>query len=265
MKTDRFQKGRVSRKNIFTALLITSLFAPFSFVKAQDIHFAQLTEAPLFLNPANAGVFDGYFRASLNYRSQWNAMGQPYKTMAASVDGVIGEKKDKKGYIGWGVSVFNDQAGASAYALNQAMGTVTGIVNLNDQNKFCVAIGGGFGQRSANYTALTFGNQYNGETFDPTIPSFETTEFNKFSYGEANAGLLWEFKKTTVGFDRDDNFDLKVGVAGYHLNQPIMGYSKYSKEKLPMRLVGEITARIDIKGTKLSLIPPAFYRRQATF
>ncbi|MBC7863474.1 MAG: PorP/SprF family type IX secretion system membrane protein [Bacteroidia bacterium] len=234
-------------------------------VLSQDIHFSQITEAPLFLNPANTGVFEGYLRATLNYRNQWTAMVNPYKTMAACVDGVIGEKAAKKAYMGWGVGFFNDQAGVSAYSANQALLSASGIVHLDAKNKICVGIGGGYAIRSANYGALTFGNQYNGQQFDPTTPSFEVLAFNQFSYADVNAGLQWEFTKTEKAFDRDDNFDLKVGVAGFHLNQPLLKYYKYSKEKLPMRLVGEIASRIDIKGTKLTIMPSMIYMKQASF
>lgn len=247
-----------------TYKIIFFLFLTF-YIRAQDIHFSQLTEAPLYLNPANAGLFDGYLRVNLNYRNQWAVMGQPYKTMAASVDGVIGEKKNKQGYLGWGLAVFNDKAGASSYELNQAILSVSGIVNLDAKNKFCAAIGGGYGQRSANFTALTYGNQYNGTIFDQNIPSFENNQFDQFGYADINAGLQWEYMKTEKGFDRDDNLDIKAGIAAWHLNQPQQKYSNYTNERLPMRIVGEITARVDIKGTKLSVLPALVYMRQASF
>ena len=247
---------------LLSGLLLGSLF---NNAYAQDIHFSQITEAPLFLNPANTGLFEGYLRATVNYRNQWTPMIQPYKTMAVSLDGVIGEKSKKKAYFGWGLNFFNDQAGASAYALNQVMGSFSAIVHLDPKNKICSAIGGGYGMRTANYNNLTFGNQYNGTIFDPNVPSFETMQFNKFSYGEVNAGLQWEFTKTDKAFDKDDNVDVKVGIAGYHLNQPLLKYYKYSQEKLPMRIVAEMAARIDIKGTKMSVLPSMIYMRQATF
>ncbi len=246
--------------------ILLILFLNFTlFSIAQDIHFSQLTEAPMYLNPANAGIFDGYLRVNLNYRNQWAAMGQPYKTMAASVDGVIGEKKDKQSYLGWSVAAFNDEAGAASYSLNQAIVAINGIVNLDAKNKFCAAVGGGYGQRSANFSALTFGNQYNGTIFDQNIPSFENTQFNQFGYADINAGLQWEYQKTQKGFDRDDNVDIKAGIAAWHLNQPAQKYTNYTNEKLPMRLVGEVTARIDIKGTKLSVLPAVVYMRQVSF
>ncbi|MFN5181879.1 MAG: PorP/SprF family type IX secretion system membrane protein [Bacteroidota bacterium] len=246
-------------------LLVFIYLTMFGVINSQDIHFSQITEAPLFYNPANTGLFDGYNRFCLNYRSQWNAMNQPYKTMAASIDGVIGEKNTKRAYMGWGLAFFNDQAGASNFGTNQGLLSVSGIVNIDDKNKICAAVGGGYAQRTANYSNLTFGSQYNGEIFDPNIPSFETTQFQQFGYADINAGLQWEYQKIKKGFDRDDNLDLKVGVAGWHLNQPVQGYSNYSEEKLPMKLVGEITSKIDIKGTKLSVVPTIIYLRQASF
>jgi type IX secretion system PorP/SprF family membrane protein len=263
MKTrSSFLPGKKGLKNSLIAFGLASGSLFFQPLCAQDIHFSQITEAPLFLNPANTGLFEGYMRATLNYRSQWSAMVNPYKTMAATVDGVIGEKKTRAAYMGWGVGFFNDQAGASAYAINQAIMSVSGIVHLNEQNKVCVGAGGGYAMRSANYGSLTFGNQYNGTSFDPNTPSFETLEFNKFNYVDVNAGLQWEFTKTAKGFDRDDNMDFKVGLAGYHLNQPLLKYYKYSKEKLATRWVGEISGRIDIKGTKLTILPSMIYMRQ---
>ncbi|MFN6037371.1 MAG: PorP/SprF family type IX secretion system membrane protein, partial [Bacteroidota bacterium] len=214
---------------------------------------------------ANTGLFEGYTRVCLNYRSQWNAMVQPYKTMAVSVDGVIGEKNTKKAYYGGGLAFFNDQAGASAFATNQGLLSFNGIVNLDAQNKVCAAIGGGYAQRTANYSNLTFGSQYNGTIFDPNVPSFESIQFQQYGYVDVNAGIQWEYKKTDKAFDRDDNLDIKVGLAGWHLNQPVQGYYNNSREKLPMKIVGEIASRIDVKGTKLSILPTVLYMRQATF
>ena len=250
-------------KRLIPTLLLLSAANLLTF--AQDVHFSQITEAPLLYNPANTGLFDGYTRVCLNYRSQWNAMVQPYKTMAVSVDGVIGEKNNKRAYYGWGLAFFNDQAGASAFGTNQGLLSFNGIVNLDDKNKVCAAIGGGYAQKTANYSSLTFGSQYNGTIFDPNIPSFESVQFQQFGYVDVNAGLQWEYKKTEKGFDRDDNVDIKVGVAGWHLNQPVQAYYNNSKEVLPMKIVGEVTSRIDIKGTKLSIMPTVLYMRQASF
>ncbi|HHB79921.1 MAG TPA: type IX secretion system membrane protein PorP/SprF, partial [Saprospiraceae bacterium] len=41
---------------------------------AQDAHFSQFAAAPLEINPAMSGIFNGKFKANLNYRSQWGSI-----------------------------------------------------------------------------------------------------------------------------------------------------------------------------------------------
>ena len=66
-------------------LFVIAIFIS-SLTFGQDVHFSQLQETPLWLNPANAGFMNGYFRAIANYRNQWATMGNAYQTMAVSVD-----------------------------------------------------------------------------------------------------------------------------------------------------------------------------------
>lgn len=77
-----------------------------SFGFAQDVHFSQIQESPLWLNPANAGFMDGYFRAVANYRNQWASMGKAYQTMAVSVDASVLKSKKSKAYLGLGLFVY---------------------------------------------------------------------------------------------------------------------------------------------------------------
>jgi len=64
-------------------LLLGSLAGFRSF--AQDIHFSQMEYSPLTLNPALAGA-NSPMQGIVNYRSQWNSVAVPYKTIAASFD-----------------------------------------------------------------------------------------------------------------------------------------------------------------------------------
>jgi len=75
----------------------TSCLAFFS--QAQDIHFSQINETPLLINPANAGLGCD-MRAILNYRTQWSSVTTPYKTFAASYEVKL-LKKSRKGTWGW--------------------------------------------------------------------------------------------------------------------------------------------------------------------
>ena len=64
----------------FLFLLLTGL-------QAQDKHFTQFYAAPLTLNPALTGAFNGKYRASVIYRDQWrNVLDDPYVTFASAID-----------------------------------------------------------------------------------------------------------------------------------------------------------------------------------
>src|SRR5437764_470156 len=62
----------------FLTLLI--LFTSASSANAQDIHFSQFFETPMFRNPALAGIFSGDMRLNLVYRNQWQNLIVPYQT-----------------------------------------------------------------------------------------------------------------------------------------------------------------------------------------
>ena len=60
---------------------------------AQDVHFSQFNQTPQLINPGATGVFNGSIRGILNYRTQWSAFGNAFKTYGASFDAPITKKK----------------------------------------------------------------------------------------------------------------------------------------------------------------------------
>ena len=114
---------------------------------SQDIHFSQYLQAPLLINPATAGMSVGKHRANLNYKSQWNALGSLYKTMAASYDTrILNSDNAKGGYLGVGVSVFNDKAGDANMAHLQGNLALSAVVKIKEFNTLSIALQGGFCQ-----------------------------------------------------------------------------------------------------------------------
>jgi len=231
---------------------------------SQDIHFSQIQEAPLWLNPANAGFMDGYFRAVANYRNQWMSMGNAFQTMAISVDASTLKTKKNKAYLGLGLFVFNDRAGMAKMGSTQAQIHINAIIKTSKKSKLGGAVYVGFNQNSANYAALTFGNQYNGKEIDNTIGNGEIVTYSSFLSSDVGAGLNYEFSSAAIDMLRDDIFSLKIGGAVYHMNRPVQKFASGSTYQLPMRFVGNVQARIDIKGTKISILPSLIYLKQAT-
>src|ERR1700744_486444 len=99
-----------TRKIIFSILIFCATIA-----FAQDPHFSQLSQAPLLVNPANAGFFDGYARATVNYRTQRNAGSAPFQTIMASFDANAGLKKSRAAFLGVGGYIYQDKAGDGSW------------------------------------------------------------------------------------------------------------------------------------------------------
>lgn len=244
-------------------LLIVVLFIS-SLSYSQDVHFSQIQECPLWLNPANAGFMNGYFRAVANYRNQWAAMGNAYQTMALSVDASTLKTKKGKAYLGMGLFVFNDRAGVAKMGSTQAQIHLNAIIKTSKKSKLGGAVYLGFNQNSANYAALTYESQYNGKEIDNTLGAGEAVTYASFINSDVGVGLNYEFSSANIDMLRDDIFSLKIGGAVHHLNQPVQKFASGSTYKLPMRFVGNVQSRIDIKGTKVAILPSVIFLSQGT-
>lgn len=233
-------------------------------VSAQDIHFSQIQEAPLWLNPANAGFFNGYFRAVANYRNQWASMGNAYQTMAVSIDGSVLKAARKKSYGGLGLFVFNDRAGVAKIGTTQVQMHFNAIIKASKKSKIAGGLYFGVNQNSATYASLTYGNQYTGKEIDKSLPTGEIVNYTSFVNSDVGAGVNYEYSSANVDMTRDDIFSLKAGAAVHHINRPVQRFSSGSKYRVPMRFVGNVQARIDFKDTKLSLLPSVIYVLQGS-
>jgi type IX secretion system PorP/SprF family membrane protein len=133
-------------KHIIKGLLSLLLLPVFS--SAQDIHFSQLTEASLLLNPAEAALGHDIL-AVINYKDQWKSVStaSAYKTFNVSTDFAF-LKKQNGNHLGLGINIFSDKAGDGAMSTTTGNLHLSGVLAANDDNLFSVGIYGGFGQRS---------------------------------------------------------------------------------------------------------------------
>ena len=92
--------------------LLSGLFVCLSFtmITAQDLHFTNFRLAPLTINPALAGAFEGTIRVGGVYRGQWLDV-DGYTTPALYADAPIIKGLRKNDWVGVGISFFSDQAG----------------------------------------------------------------------------------------------------------------------------------------------------------
>ena len=214
-------------KQIFTLILTLVLLGGWQTeTTAQDPYFAQHYAAPLQMNPAMAGVYEGRFRAALNYREQWNIVlgNDPFRTMAASFD--IRNNIGRNDYIAYGINVLHDEVGAGNLTQDKGYLNLAYMKQLNgggyrSGDQYLVAgIQGGFGQFGLDYNNLWFSTQFDGgtENIDFTLSNQENfmTEQTDL-YLDLNAGLMWY-----AIFD--DNRSIYVGGSLHHVNEPTVSF-----------------------------------------
>jgi len=228
---------------------------------AQDVHFSQFTETPQLLNPGATGVYNGYMRAIINYKNQWGSMGNSFKTMAASFDIPMFDYNERKAHIGAGINFFNDRAGDAGFGLTEANICVAAILPVSKSSKFSFGVSVGGAQHKANLAALTWGNQYDGDGFDPLINSYESTAISSFVYADLGAGLYYEWYAGKATLDRNENKSFAVGLAYFHLNQPTQKYFSIT-QKLYGKMVGTLNGSLDVTGSRVSVLPSAMFAMQ---
>ena len=236
-------------------LFITILIFSYPLLSsAQDFHFSQFNNSPFFLNPSSVGVFNGDFRVIVNYKSQWKEVSDPFKTYAISVDGGLFKKKWSHGFLGLGISVLNDKAGASKMNITQENISLSSVISLNDNNSLSVGLQAGVAQRSTNYDGLQWANQYNGQNYDSGLSSNESFSTNSFVYQDYSSGLLWNYGKGETYSTSNDVVKANFGVAIFHINKPKQNFFN-DGEKLYSKYIVHGMFYKGLKNTNTSVIP----------
>lgn len=234
-------------------------------LNAQDLHFSQTSQTPLFINPATAGVFDGWERITVNHRNQWLGASTQFMTTGVSADLNIGKNRmNDKAYVGLGILLFNDIGGDSRFGNQNGSLTVSGVLPMGGTGHVLSAgVQGGFGQRSANFDELRFYNQFDGTGFDQNINSGEPGSGRSFTYIDANAGLFYMYDANNNTFARNNNFKLKIGVSGYHLNKPYLTYSNgLETERLHRKFIAHAEVISDIASSNFAIDASAVQVKQ---
>lgn len=226
---------------------------------AQDIHFSQFYASPMTLNPALAGAFNGNIRFVGNYRNQWNSFA-PFNTFGAGVDINFGQSFLKNDLMGLGVSAFNDVAGDTKYSsmeVNLTFAYIKTLGNRYHRSYLSAGFQGGYGQKSVDYLAMTFANQYDGVYYDPLAGSGETIGFDNKSFIDLSAGIMWYL------VPKEDKFSMYIGGSAFHVNQPDQSIGA-TRDKLYIRYSAQWGAQIPV-GKMTSLTPAATYNVQGPY
>ena len=244
----------LNRTKMKTIRLLTAALALPLFSFAQDIHFSQLSETPLLLNPAQTALSHNVM-GILNFKDQWKSVsGVPYRTFNVMGDYAF-MKKPGGSHLGIGLDVFSDKAGDGAMATTTGQLHLSGVLAADDNNSFSLGLYGGFGQRSLQYDKLYWDNQYDGNAYNSALPSGEPNTFANHSYLDFGAGLAWFYGKGHSTLSSKDARTFNAGIALQHINQPVYSYYGAGEQHLPVRFIAHGNADIGLKNKNVVLEP----------
>lgn len=220
-------------------------FSSFLLVRAQDPIFSQTYMQLMYLNPALTGELKGW-QLNSHYRNQWHKI-DAYQTTALGV-----QKQLSKYNAGVGVSVLNDQAGDRA--LNTTHAGLNAAKRFGKQDTFEIALGLkiDFGQKSVDYSKLTFGDQIDNR-YGFTLDS---TNFNPHQNNVSYMNL-------TVGIDLNI-FRGNVGFSCANINEPNDGIVNKLSSSVPRRFTTYLSYPLVVHQT-IKFYPLLVYAIQDDF
>lgn len=235
-------------KKIFIIISTVTLIFGYFCTKAycQDIHFSQFTASPLSLNPAETGFFDENWRFTNNYRTQWAAIGTPYRTISVGFDKSMHTKKGKN--FGLGAFFINDHSGSSNLLVNKIFVNGSYILSLNETN--VLSFGGyqiGFVTKNFTLNGLSLPSQFNDNTglFNSNLPNNITQTVENIQYLDINLGIKY---KVTI-----KNLTPHFGLSFFHVNNPKETFVN-TDNKLPMRVALNSGVTLPIKDN-IDIVP----------
>jgi type IX secretion system PorP/SprF family membrane protein len=221
-----------------------------------DPHFTQNYTYPMYINPAMTGGSDGDYRVSAIYRSQWGAIGNPYRTTGVSFD----TRTNKN--IALGVNLMNQSAGDGGFNYFNTYASVayTGVkFGTANNHRVVFAMQAGLINRRVDQSKFKWGEQWNPITgynaSKAVTENFASTSATTLDIG---AGVLY--------YDAAPGKKANVfgGLSFFHLNKPkdpIISNQTVALNTIPLRYTihGGLSFNL---SEQTSIIPHFLYMQQ---
>jgi type IX secretion system PorP/SprF family membrane protein len=219
-------KVNLNALNVINLILVLFILSTVN-IFAQDIHFSQFRSTPLFINPANTGISTSNYRFSADYRSQWQQIDNPFRTIMLGFDARLAIFNRQAGI---GLMVINDESAGNYMNADKFMLSFSHSFFFKN-NQLVIGLQPGYVLKKLN-NRLTFGDQFdpNSHTFDPGIPGNEGDLNERLDYFDLNTGILWQ--------TRIKNLLPSAGFSISHINHPVESfYSSEPGTKIPLKYI----------------------------
>ncbi len=221
---------------------------------AQDVHFSQFFESPLWRNPSLAGIFTGDVRVQGVYRDQWNSVTNAYRTgsLNAEIKMPVGKSDD---FITTGLQLLFDRAGTIGWTSTHVLPALNYHKSLSGNHNRYLSLGfmGGMVQRRFDPSKMTTNSTYNG------TGTGENLSQPSFTYLDGSVGLSFN---SDLGEDPANNY--YIGAAYHHFNRPNNSFYRNINIELHPKWVFSAGLRMGISETSF-LTLQADHSRQGGF
>ena len=120
-------------------------------LKAQDIHFSQLSVSKIGLNPAIVGNQSADYKATFQKRTQWASVAIPFSTIAFGFETLDIFKNTSAG-----LQFANDVAGDASFTTSQFNAAVNRTFSIDKDKQISAGILLGITQRKVDFSTLIF-------------------------------------------------------------------------------------------------------------
>lgn len=230
-------------------------------LKAQDIHFSMYDFAPIYLNPALTGAYEGSFRIGGIYRDQWNGLKSNiplagggtrpvtgFKTPDVYLDAPLFRGFGKADWVGLGANFFYDMAGTANLTKMDVKLALAYHLALSKSRRVYLSIAPsvGYVQNRLDASALVM-----EDGTDAILVNGANTKSN---YIDMGAGLL-------LNAILNSKMNFNLGFSANHILEPTDNFLNETA-KVPRRYTAHGTFNIDV-APRITLSPTAMYNLQA--
>jgi type IX secretion system PorP/SprF family membrane protein len=206
---------------------------------AQDIHWSQPSAALLYQNPAFAGV-SGKYSIGVNYRDQWSSVNKSYRTFAMMGDYRLSDES-QKAQVNAGVLFYKDMSADGVYQVNSGGLNLSCLLNVDEKSKLGAGLYYGFNQSSLNRDRFTWGNQFDGQSYNSALSTGEDHAVLNKTFNDIGAGISYVLHEKAGTVNDNDPDIFMVGYSVSHINRPEVALTG-SAERLPMKHTFMMTA-----------------------
>ncbi len=250
----------MSMKKLLKPILVLCFLLQISrSASAQDINFSQFYDLPLLRNPALAGLFSGDIRITTAFRSQWQAVTEPYKTIGLGIEYKKVSARNANDYITYGLQASNDMAGDSKLSRIQIFPVFNYHKSLNGEKGSYLSMGfmGGPVMQRFDPSKLNFDDQYTNGAYTSSNPTRETFNRTNLTYWDAAVGLCFS---SMAG----ENTRYYIGGGVFHFTKPRVAFQKQNDIILNQKYVVNAGLSAPISAEKQLIVYADYFMQGGT-